>query len=190
MLNAGAELGAALSPRSRAHDGIRSPMAEPHPKCAACGRAIEPGAGRYRRDDREFHGTCYGANPGQLAGIDVLLVAEDEVLDEFAMVLRAAGARVIPAADPREAIAVLTAVLPRVIVTMITFAGQRHDGRWLLEEVARRHPSSTIPVVGLATEESASDPAGDLSFDAVLTKPEGDQLVVVVRGVVEVRPRP
>jgi CheY-like chemotaxis protein len=88
--------------------------------------------------------------PRVLTGVRVLVVDDDEdTADLFAAALTACGADVVTATTASEALRVIAARAPDVVVTDIAMPGA--DGYWLLREIRQLAdaPARTVPVVAV-----------------------------------------
>ena len=119
--------------------------------------------------------------PGQLQGIHVLLVEDNEdalyILESY---FRHHGAMVTTAANGRDALAILRQITPHVIVSDITMPEM--TGLELIREVRalpgqRERPTPAIAVTAYPYHHQRKE-ALEAGFDAFLVKPI-DPLVVV-----------
>ena len=83
-----------------------------------------------------------------MTGLKVLVVDDDgETVALFSMVLSVCGATVTTAANARDALRLLSAAAPDVVVSDIAMPGE--DGYWLVREIQRLpdRAVSRVPVV-------------------------------------------
>jgi len=86
--------------------------------------------------------------PRNLVGLQVVVVEDDaDSLEYFAAALRACGATVTTSTTAPDALALVRAGRPDVVLSDIAMVG--HDGYWLVGEIRRLHDReiSRIPVV-------------------------------------------
>ena len=121
-----------------------------------------------------------GAKP--LSGVHVVLVDdEQDIRDLFSDVLQIAGAHVRVASSAREALSLIEAEMPHVVVSDVMMPHE--DGYWLIAAIRGMGPRRprTLAITGDA-EQHSRDAMLRAGYDAHLTKPIGaDTLVVAVR---------
>ena len=124
----------------------------------------------------------------RLETVKVLVVDDDAAsLDYFAFALETCGAVVSVATSAREALALVSRVLPDVILSDIAMPGE--DGYWLLSEI-RRHADggvSGLPVVAATAYGRAypREQALAAGFQEHLSKPvDPDVLCQVIASAV------
>ena len=116
-----------------------------------------------------------GRSPARsLAGVTVLLVDDNvDSLDIFRTALAHSGASIRTAESAREALDILRAQRPHVIVTDL--AMPHEDGFWLLDHL-RRLPHAqggSIPAIAITARRHryTASQATDAAFDVFFTKP-------------------
>jgi signal transduction histidine kinase/DNA-binding response OmpR family regulator len=151
---------------------------------AAAGEAAPAAVAEAGGDD---HDAATAASP--LGGLCVLVV-DDEVdtRDWIAAVLRGNGAAVRSCGSAAEALRLLEAWEPDILVSDIGMP--REDGYSLIRKVRRSGAGSRVPAVALTAYASAEDRARalDAGFQEHLVKPvEPEKLVAALTSVVERR---
>jgi CheY-like chemotaxis protein len=126
------------------------------PRLTGRRRAIGSSVGEPPRDDEELMAGSweFSANRPRLSrvltGVRVLVVDDDEdTADLFAAALTACGADVVTATTASDALRVIAARAPDVVVTDIAMPGA--DGYWLIREIRQLAdaPARTVPVVAV-----------------------------------------
>ena len=104
----------------------------------------------------------------ELAGLNILLVEDDEGLRAvLACLLRGAGATVLAAEDAEQAVALLSAESVDLVLTDLQLPGR--SGIWLSEWILARMPS--LPVVLMSAAWAASDTVFPASVRQFVRKP-------------------
>ena len=114
---------------------------------------------------------------GLLSGVDVVLVDDEEsVRDLFNDVLQLAGAQVRAASSAREALALIEARMPHVLVSDVMMPHE--DGYWLIAALLAMGPRRprTLAITGDARRHSR-DELLRAGYDAFLCKPIGVDLL-------------
>jgi CheY-like chemotaxis protein len=132
--------------------------------------------------------------PRTLGGVRVLLVEDtDDARELLAFVLEQCAAVVTATASATEALEAFLHDRPQIVVTDLAMPG--HDGYWLLRQLRRHVPASTVPAVALTafSQRYSRDQALAQGFAAFLAKPiEPDELCRALRQVLaqrEITPR-
>jgi len=116
-----------------------------------------------------------------LSGVDVVVVDDEQaVRDLFSDVLQIAGAHVRVASSARDALSLIEAEMPHVVVSDVMMPNE--DGYWLIAAIRGMGPRRprTLAITGDAQQHSR-DAMLRAGYDAHLTKPIGvDTLVTVV----------
>ncbi|MBM4441199.1 MAG: response regulator [Candidatus Rokubacteria bacterium] len=131
-------------PRSEALPRRPAPAPEPRRRRrlrAVSGGGPTPGE-RRPGDHRAAPAPGDALAPRYLAGVHVLVVEDDEdSADYFAVALRTSGAVVATAANAPEALRMIAAQQPDVVLSDIAMPG--HDGYWLIRAI-REHPDAKV----------------------------------------------
>lgn len=126
-------------------------------------------------------GTARG-RPGALAGVRVLAVDDDaDVLDMVAALLREAGAETRTAESAADALAVLRAWWPTVIVSDIGMPGR--NGYELMREIRALPGGDRIPAAAVSgfSRREDRERAFAAGFQAHLPKPaDADELIAAL----------
>src|SRR5262245_61235311 len=121
---------------------------------------------------REFSGSAPPRLPQVLVGVRVLVVDDDEDTAElFAAALTVCGANVVTANSASEALRIVTAHAPDVVVTDIAMPGG--DGYWLVREIRQHVATSALPVLAVTAfgQEHSRGQAVAAGFVDYLQKP-------------------
>jgi CheY-like chemotaxis protein len=118
-----------------------------------------------------------------LAGVDVLLVEDDEDT-RFMMVelLRFCGARVVGMSTALDALTHLEIHLPNVMITDLSMPGM--DGIELVDRIKQNICTRRLPVIAMTAFPAGYLPGAQRKFNAFLRKPvDLDELVKQIRAV-------
>lgn len=140
----------------------------------------------FRHDPPHAGGHRESAAPGpaglprNLAGLRVVVVDDDEsTLEYFAFTLRACGALVVTASTASDALRLVDAQGPDVVLSDIAMMG--HDGYWLVGEIRRLGdgPASKVPVVATTAygREHSRNRTLAAGFNEHLQKPVDPELL-------------
>lgn len=121
---------------------------------------------------------------------DTVLIVDDypDSLDVWSLYLRAAGFRVLTAADGRAALECAMRVLPDLVVLDLELPGL--DGWQVAQALRAAAPTQAIPLIAATGCNNAQkvDYAWQVGFDLVLQKPcDPDRLVAEVSRLLESR---
>ena len=118
-----------------------------------------------------LHSVSRDSQASGLSGVQVVIVDDEEsVRDLFHDVLELAGADVRAASSAREALALIEARMPHVLVSDVMMPHE--DGYWLIAAIRAMGPRRprTVAVTGDAQQHSR-DAMLRAGYDAHLTKP-------------------
>ena len=118
---------------------------------------------------------------GVLAGLHVLVVEDNrDARTIFSRVLRYFGALVTSAVSAAEALQLLRAMRPDVVLTDIQLPD--HYGTWLVRQARRR--GATTPFVAISSGDLDAGDLAESGFEVFLRKPvDHDRLVDVILSV-------
>jgi CheY-like chemotaxis protein len=124
-----------------------------------------------------------------LSGVHVVIVDDErDVRELFTDVLQFAGAHVRAASSAREALTLIEAQLPHVVVSDVMMPHE--DGYWLIASIRAMGPRRprTLAITGDAQQHSR-DEMLRAGYDAHLTKPIGVDTLVAAVARLAGRPR-